>query len=80
LELILLGETVISPRWLMTLTETRCKGEVNGGIGASNATTYLAANPGSDSKAINAVGGVPGGSSESQGAAARGLSRRELFS
>jgi two-component system, NarL family, nitrate/nitrite response regulator NarL len=82
LELILLGETVISPRWITRLTEARCKAEVNGGIGVSTPTAYLPANPGSDSNAMNAppIGGVPVEScSESQGAAARGLSRRELL-
>jgi two-component system nitrate/nitrite response regulator NarL len=80
LELILLGETVISPCWLMTLTETRCKAEVNGGMAVSTPTTYLPANPGSDSTPMNAIGGVPGESrSETQEAAARGLSRRELL-
>jgi len=54
LELILLGETVISPRWITRLTEARCKGEVNGGIGVSTPTAYLPANPGSDSNAMNA--------------------------
>jgi two-component system nitrate/nitrite response regulator NarL len=80
LELILLGETVISPCWSMTLTGTKCKGEVNGGMAVSTPTTYQPANPGSDSTAMNAIGGVPGESrSETQEAAARGLSRRELL-
>jgi len=82
LELILLGETVIAPCWLMPLTGTRCKGEVNGGMAVSTPTAYLPGNPGSDSNAINAapIGRVPvESSSESQGAAARGLSRRELL-
>jgi two-component system, NarL family, nitrate/nitrite response regulator NarL len=77
LDLILLGETVTSPLWMTALTGTRRQAEVNAGMGAPNATSYLATNPG---VGINALGGLPNEmpSGASEGDASRGLSRREV--
>jgi two-component system nitrate/nitrite response regulator NarL len=77
LDLILLGETVTSPLWMTALTGTRRQAEVHSGMGAPNATSYLATNPG---VGINALGGLPNemSSGASEGDASRGLSRREV--